>query len=74
MGCQVTNYVHKCVYEVVRCTNIHIKYNFVSGKITVSVSTFIPEVLDNTSLVYWGVSRTNIICSVLHVVFDSSCM
>ena len=52
MGCQVTNYVHKCVYEVVRCTNIHIKYNFVSGKITVSVSTFIPEVLDNTSLVY----------------------
>jgi len=54
MGCQETNYVHSCVYEVVRCTNIQIKYNFVVGKITVSCSPFISEVLDNTSLVYWG--------------------
>jgi hypothetical protein len=52
MGCQETNCVHNCVYEVVRCTNIQIKYNFVVGKITVSGSPFNPEVLDSTSLVY----------------------
>jgi hypothetical protein len=54
MGCQETNYVHKYEFEVVRCTNIQIKYNFVIGKITVSGSPFNPEVLDITSLVYWG--------------------
>jgi hypothetical protein len=47
MGCQVTD-----VHEVVKCTKIHIKYNFVIRKITVSDSPFIAEVLDNTVLVY----------------------
>jgi len=73
MGCQVRNDMHKSVYKVVRCTKINIKYNFVIGKITVSGNLFIPEVLDNTSLVYKGVSRTNIIGSILHV-FDSASM
>jgi hypothetical protein len=37
-GMQVTNYVHKFDFEFVRYTNIHIKYNFVIEKITVSGS------------------------------------
>ena len=51
MRCQVTNDIHMSVHEVVRYTKIHIKYDFVIGKITVSGNPFIPEVLDNTSLV-----------------------